>query len=100
MGQNKWMTKKARKSYAKKAKTNKRRKKRERDAKFARSRSKKTFAKLPKLKKKQLSNQSLTRNINNKNHDLAVQAAIRNGEPLRMVSTTKNTHSRKLKVKQ
>ena len=74
--------------------------KRKRKNQQRKERQKRTFAKLPKFKKKQISNQMLTRSINNKNHDLAVSVAMANGEPLRMVSSTKQTHTRKFKVKQ
>ena len=93
------LSKRGRKSLLKKPKTAKKKRKLARNAKFALTRSKKTFAKLGKIRKKQQSNAKLTRNINNKNHDLAVQAALRNGEPLGMVGQSKDTHTRKIRVK-
>lgn len=59
-----------------------------------------TFAKIKSFKKKQMSNLKLTRSIHNKNHDLAVETALGNGETLRTIGTTKNRHVRKFKVKQ
>eukprot|EP00484_Ammonia_sp_Unknown_P017316 CAMPEP_0197031796 /NCGR_PEP_ID=MMETSP1384-20130603/10680_1 /TAXON_ID=29189 /ORGANISM="Ammonia sp." /LENGTH=89 /DNA_ID=CAMNT_0042461371 /DNA_START=11 /DNA_END=280 /DNA_ORIENTATION=- len=57
-----------------------------------------SFAKVPKFKKNLLkSNQQLTRNINNKNHAMALQAALSHGEALKVLTHNKST--KKLKVK-
>eukprot|EP01084_Bolivina_argentea_P055069 100978_1 len=75
-------------------------KSRRKKAQQRKQRQKMAFAKLPRFKKKQLSQQKLKRTINNKNHDIAVQVAMGHGESLRIVGNTKNTHVKKFKVKQ
>merc|ERR1740123_2511343 len=77
-GANRNMTKRARKAYRKKPKSSKARKKRERNAKFsqAKTKSKKTIAKLLKRRKNQtkdlgkISKNLGKMSINNKKHDI------------------------------
>mmetsp|Transcript_57552 Transcript_57552/g.95608 ORF Transcript_57552/g.95608 Transcript_57552/m.95608 type:complete len:99 (+) Transcript_57552:24-320(+) len=74
---------------------NKKKKQMQKKNNKSKSNFKTTFAKLPTIKKSQLNNKRISSSINNKNHDIAVRNALRNGEKLNVVSTSRKTHQKK-----